>query len=200
MINPDIVYFLFIYKGFFFKLVTPDVSLHPSGERKDNSLQWLILKRLQLFLFFKLSCTTFLCKLLILFSLWGGRNLQTFFLCFQAIYLFDNKLISRCKMLWNVWNVLLHRCSLNLQYGCVRWGWTIVWRIIFAIYIWWRSSRTEERKWQVSCWLWCLNTCFPFISPQEGWVFLLLMKISELFAFIKPFLISGLIIFLASSH
>ena len=150
--------------------------------------------------FFKFSCTTFLCKLLILFSLWGSQNLQTFFLCFQATYLFDNKLISRCKMLWNVWNILLHRCSLNLQYGCVRWGWTIVWRIIFAIYIWWRSSRTEECKWQVSCWLWCLNTCFPFVSPQEGWVFLLLMKISELFAFIKPFLISGLIIFLASSH
>ena len=39
MINPDIVYFLFIYKVFFFKLVTPDVSLHPSGERKDNPLQ-----------------------------------------------------------------------------------------------------------------------------------------------------------------
>ena len=101
---------------------------------------------------------------------------KPFFLCFQAIYLFDNKLISRCKMLWNMWNVLLHCCSLNLQYGCVRWGWTIVWRIIFAIYIWWRSSRTEERKWQVSCWLWCLNTCFLFISPQEGWVFLLLRK------------------------
>ena len=31
---------LFIYKVFFFfKLVTPDVSMHPSGERKDNSLQ-----------------------------------------------------------------------------------------------------------------------------------------------------------------
>lgn len=194
------IFYLFT-KFFFFKLVTPDVSLHPSGERKDNSLQWLILKRLQLFLFFS-NCHVlrFCANYSFCFPCEEVKTYKLFFLCFQAIYLFDNKLISRCKMLWNVWNVLLHRCSLNLQYGCVRWGWTIVWRIIFAIYIWWRSSRTEERKWQVSCWLWCLNTCFPFISPQEGWVFLLLMKISELFAFIKPFLISGLIIFLASSH
>lgn len=200
MINPDIVYFFFISNFFFFKLVTPDVSLHPSGERKDNPLQWLILKRLQLFLFFQIVMYYVFVQITHSVFLVRRSKLTNFFLCFQAIYLFDNKLISRCKMLWNVWNILLHRCSLNLQYGCVRWGWTIVWRIIFAIYIWWRSSRTEERKWQVSCWLWCLNTCFPFISPQEGWVFLLLMKISELFAFIKPFLISGLIIFLASSH
>lgn len=156
---------IYLQSFFFFKLVTPDVSLHPSGERKDNSLQWLILKRLQLFLFFQIFMYYVFVQITHSVFLVRKSKLTNFFLCFQAIYLFDNKLISRCKMLWNVWNVLLHHCSLNLQYGCVRWGWTVVWRIIFAIYFWWRSSRTEECKWQVSCWLWCLNTCFPLISP-----------------------------------